>query len=389
MKVLEGIRVVDLSQNIAGPHCTQLLADLGADVVKIEPPAGDPARRWGPPFWGEDSPLFLSFNRNKRSVALDLKKDEAREALWRLVDTADVFVQAYRKGVADRLGFGYPEVAARRPGIVYVSVTGFGSKGPLAEAPGYDPLIQAYTGVMSVTGYPDGPPARIGGSMVDVGTGVVTSMGVLAALRQRDQTGKSVHVESSLLATSLGAVAYHVQGYMATGHVPGRMGTGLAMIAPYEAFATTDGELMIAAGNQGIFERLCAALGLDDLVADSRFGTNPDRVAHRTELRPLVEAATRVLSTAQLIAVLAEHRVPCAPIQDIAQVAADEQIRANGMIQSVEHPTIPDYEDVAFPVTFDGERPGAERPPPAIGQHSEEVLAEIGFSAKEILALSG
>ena len=306
-----------------------------------------------------------------------------------LVDSADVFVQAYRAGVIEQLGFAYEQVRLRRPGVIYASVTGYGSRGPLAERQGYDPLIQAYSGMMSLTGHPEGPPARVGGSVVDVGTGILTALGVLAALRERDRSGKGTHVEASLLATSLGWVSYHLQSFLASGVVPGRMGTGLAAIAPYEAFRTADGELMISAGNDGIFARLCHALGLVEMLDDERFRDNPARVANRDEAHALIEPKTERMPTAQLRALLDEHRVPSAPIRDVSQVVDDEQVRANQLLEPVHHPRIPGYRDVAFPLQFDGVRPATRSVPPMAGEHTAEVLAELGYSKEEIARING
>lgn len=377
---LAGIRIVDLSQNLAGPFATQILADLGADVVKVEPPTGDAARAWGPPFQGGESPLFLCANRNKRSVVLDLQDEAGREALRRLAVGADVFVQAFRAGVADRLGFGYEAVRAMNPSAVYVSVTAFGTEGPLREHPGYDPLMQAYAGLMSVTGHPDGSPARVGTSIVDMGTGMWTAIAVMAALHRRDRDGVGSHVTTSLLDTAVSWMTYHLQGYFGTGEVPGPMGSGLGMIAPYEAFPTTDGHVMMAAGNDAIFRRLCRALELDDLSADPRFASNPDRVAHRAELVALVAARTRLQPAARLVARLQEAGVPCAPIHDVAQVARDGQVGAAGILRPIPAAPIEGYVDVALPARWDGARTPFRTPPPRAGEHTAEILAELGLT---------
>ncbi len=387
MKALDGIRVVDLSQNLAGPQCTQILGDLGADVIKVEPLGADPARAWGPPFWEGEATLFLAANRNKRSITVDLKSDGGREVVERLVASADVFVQSFRLGVIESLGFGHEKLRARRAELIYASITGFGSQGPLRETPGYDPLMQAYSGLMSMTGHPDGPPARAAGALIDIGTGMWTALGVMAALRERDRTGQGAHVESSLLDTSLVWVSYHLMSYLATGNIPGRMGSAFAMMTPYEGFDTRDGQLMILAGNDAIFQRLCEALGIPEVAADPRFTTNPSRVDHRDELTPLLAARITEFATAELRALLEEHRVPCSPIHDVSQVVDNPQVRAAGIFEPTPHPRIPDYREVAFPVRFDSERPAPRHPAPLAGEHTTEILNELNYSREQINGL--
>jgi len=362
--VLRGIRVVDLSQNLAGPSCGQILADLGAEVTKVEPPSGDPARAWGPPFVGEDSAIFLSCNRGKTGITLDLKEAEDRDRLWTRIDRADVLIEAFRSGTIERLGFGRDAVRSRRPALIYVSVSAYGRSGPGADMAGYDPLVQAYTGLIANTGEPEGAPVRVGASVIDIGTGMWGALGVLAALRHRDNTGEGSVVDVSLLDTGLGWMSYHLTGYLATGTPPARSGTSLGLIAPYEGFATSDGQLMIAAANDGLFARLCGALDLGDLLADARFADNPSRTQHRGELQERIENVTRGHSTRDLFALLRKSGVPAAPVHTVPDVVTDAQVEASEMLRAAPHAQRADYWETALPLRFNGQRSPRRDPPP-------------------------
>lgn len=372
---LAGIRVLDFSQNLAGPCATQILGDLGADVVKVEPPGGDPARQWGPPFVGGQSTLFQVVNRNKRSVILDLKEQAGRDLGRRLAAEADVVVQALRHGAADRLGIGYECVKAGNPAVIYVSVTAYGNEGPLRDDPGYDPLMQARSGLMSVTGDPGGNPARVGTSIVDLGTGMWTAIAVMAALMERQRTGQGCHVTASLLDTSLAWMSYHLTGYLATGVLPQPMGTSIGMIAPYQAFPCTDGAVMIAAGNDDIFRRLCAALGLN-LSGLPDYADNASRVANSTRLAERIAERTREHAVDALLDLLSSHRVPAAPIHTVASALEDPQTAATGMVRKRDHPDVAGYIDVPMPVRWDGRRATLRRVPPAAGEHQGEFLPD-------------
>lgn len=364
MRPLHDVTVIDLSQNLAGPYCTQALGDLGATVIKVESPAGDPARAWGPPFWRGDSTLFLSANRNKTSITLDLKNADDRSILDEHVTRADVFVQAFRPGVIDTLGFGAEKLCARHPRLIYCSITAYGTDGPLRDQPGYDPLMQAHAGLISVTGHP-GQPARIGTSIVDMGTGLWATIGILAALRERDATGKGTHVTAALYDTALAWNAYHIMGYLAGGGTPGPVGSAFPLIVPYDAFPTSDGRLMIAAANDGLFVKLCVALRLEDLLHDVSLKTNPQRVAARDRINNAVSVATRQHTMRELEGLLRASGVPCAPVLDVAQVVQEPQTIASGMIQQIGMEGAEGYTAVAMPLMFDGVRPAADGIPPA------------------------
>jgi crotonobetainyl-CoA:carnitine CoA-transferase CaiB-like acyl-CoA transferase len=378
---LRGIRVVDLTSSLAGPTCTEILAALGAEVIKVEHPGrGDEARAWGPPFFDGGSALFFAANRSKRSLALDLKDTRGREALLRLVDGADVFAQSMRAGTAERQGLGSHALRARNERLVYCSIGAFGQTGPLAQQPGYDPLMQAFAGLISITGEADRPGVRVGASVVDIGTGVWAALGVVAALLERSTTGVGRDVDVTLLDTALSLVAYQLTATLASGVAPGRFGTAFPLIAPYEVFATADGELMIAAANDGLFRRFCERIGLDEIADDPRFATNPDRLAHREELLPPIRVRLAERPSAEWLQAL--DGIPVTEVQDLAGVARHAQVRAVGMVGEIDG-----VETVGVPLQIDGARLGHDTGPPTLGRHSTEVLAELGYSEAEIATL--
>jgi crotonobetainyl-CoA:carnitine CoA-transferase CaiB-like acyl-CoA transferase len=382
---LDGIVVADLTQNVAGPFCTQTLGDMGADVVKVERPGcGDDARAWGPPFWGRESAVFVALNRNKKSLALDLKREGGIEILRRLVGRADVFVQSLRAGVIDELGLDFTGATRLNPRLVYCSITAFGSDGPLAGLPGYDPLMQAYAGLMSVNGHPGQEPARVGTSIVDMGTGMWAALGIVAALRERDRTGRPVEVTTALFETALTWVSYHAAGFFGDGEVPQPQGSGTAMIAPYQAFPTADGYAMIAAGSDALFRRLVDTLGLPELGADPRFVDNPARVRNRDELVRSISARTERLKSADLLERLRAAGVPAAPILSVDRVLEEPQTAASGMLLTAAHPRLPDYRSIGLPLRWHRQRPGVRRVPPLLGEHSADVLTWLGYTLDDV-----
>ena len=371
---LDGVRVIEVGQALAGPLAGVVMADMGADVVKVEKPeGGDDARAWGPPFGpdGETSLYFHGQNRNKRSVVLDLKSPAGIEALHRLCGTADILIQNLRPGVVEEIGIGPEAMLARHPRLVYCSIWAFGHQGPMRLKPGFDPLLQAFGGMMSVTGQPDGPPGFCGASINDKATGLFPVIGALAALRRRDLTGQGCLVDTSLLETAVHWVEGQVNGHLATGEVPKRHGTGAAVIVPYQVFETADRPVCLAAGNDRLWARCAAVLGHPEWASDPRFAAGRERVRNRAVLVPLIAEVMRARPRAHWLAALDAVGVPCSPVNDIGELVATEQFAAVDVVQTLPESGV---RVVGLPISFDRARPLSARPAPRLGEHTAEVL---------------
>jgi formyl-CoA transferase/CoA:oxalate CoA-transferase len=397
---LDGIRVIDCSTVLAGPYCTMVLADLGAQVIKVEPPDGDATRTWGPPWVGNEASgtrtaaYYLAVNRNKRGLRLDLREEAGRGVLWRLLDDADLVVENFRVGGFARLGFSDDALAARNPRLIHVAISGYGPIGPDAAKPGYDFVVQAVSGLMSITGEPDGRPVKVGVAISDVVTGLFAAIGAIGALlgRQREvpadeapPSGRRVRrVDTSILESSLAVLVNQAQNAFVTGRAPQRRGNAHPSIVPYETFETSDGTIAIGVGSQRQWLALTEALGTPELATEARFATNAGRVEHRAELIPLLGTRFAHATSADLLQRLDAAGIPCGPILDVVAAFDSPQARALGSRVPVTHPRLGAVDQVASPLRLDGQPGPGMAPPPLLGEHSREILAEAGYSPAEI-----
>ena len=392
MKPLEGLRVIDLTQAMAAPFCTMNLADMGADVIKIEPPGeGEPTRQLGAAQKNGHSATFMTMNRGKRGLAVDLKRPEGLEIMQRLVATADVFVQNYRPGVAQRLGLGYDALAAINPRLIYCAVSGFGATGPYAPLGGYDLIAQGMSGIISVTGDEQGPPAKSGVPLSDLSAGLFAAYGILCALEYRERTGEGQFVDTSLLESAMALTVWESAEYWATGRVPKAMGSAHRLSAPYQALRARDGYFTVGAGNDKLFAALCSAIGRPDLPADARFRSRVERLANRAALIAEIENVTVTEPGAYWLRRLDEAGVPSGPINNYAEALADPHTLARHMVVDLTHPGAGAIKALGVPVKL-SETPGAvDRPAPLLGQHTAEILAELSYSepAQQALISAG
>ena len=379
MQALTGIKVLDLSRVLAGPYCTMVLGDLGADVIKVEPPEGDETRGWGPPFAGGESAYYLCVNRNKRGIVINLKTDEGKKIMRDLALRSDVLVENFRPGTLNKFGLDYETLHELNPKLIYCSITGFGQTGSMKDKPGYDFMIQALGGLMSITGEPEGEPMKTGVAVVDLFAGQNAIIAILAALQARTLTGRGQQLDISLFDSQLGWLANVASNYLISGKLPKRHGNAHANIVPYQSFQASDGWFAIAVGNDKQFARLCEMLGKPEIAMDEKFSTNSGRVQNRTEIIPLLASIFKNASVSEWLTKLDEAEIPCGPIQNFEQVFSMPTVEEREMLVKMEHPTIGELPLVGSPLKMSDTPVAYRLHPPLMGEHTEDVLRELGY----------
>ena len=387
-KALEGIKVLDLSRALAGPYCTMMLADMGAEIIKVEMPGrGDDSRSWGPPFIEGESSYFMSVNRNKKSITLNMKMEKSREIMHKLIKQSDVLVENFRPGAMERLGLGYERVKEMNPQIIYNSISGFGQDGPYKLLPGFDPVLQGMGGIMSMTGEPGRPPVKVGVAIADISAGMFAAYGIVAALYNRQKTSKGQMVDIALLDSQVAWLTYRAGAYLDSGEIPKPLGSGHPAIVPYQAFKAKDIYIIIAVGNDQLWVKFCKTVGLEEVMDDPKFATNAKRVENREGIIKIVGDLIATKNGDEWLSILTDAGIPCGPINTVDRIFSDPQVLHRQMLQELDHPKAGRIKVTGTPVKLSDTPGEIKSPPPSLGEHTHEILAGLGYSDQEVKQL--